>query len=97
MQPSPAASRRRNRPRSDDPRTRPSAESRCRLAAERLRDDRSRRVAFVSHCLLNENTRYLGGAFRPGAVAEFVAELVDHDIGICQMPCPELLDRPPDA
>jgi predicted secreted protein len=59
--------------------------SRDRLLADRLRDERSRRVAFVSHCLLNENTRYLGGAFRAGGVAE----LVDQDIGICQLPCPE--------
>jgi predicted secreted protein len=63
--------------------------SRDRLLAERLRDERSRRVAFVSHCLLNENTRYLGGAFRSGGVAEVIGELVDQGIGICQMPCPE--------
>jgi len=24
-----------------------------------LRDERSRKVIFVSHCILNENTRYL--------------------------------------
>jgi predicted secreted protein len=56
---------------------------------ERIRDDRSRRVVFVSHCLLNENTRYLGGAFRPGGVTELIAELDERGIGICQMPCPE--------
>jgi hypothetical protein len=37
------------------------------LLLERLKDERSKRVIFVSHCWLNENTRYLGGAFRPGA------------------------------
>lgn len=57
--------------------------------ADRLRDERSRQVAFVSHCLLNENTRYLGGAFRSGPVAELVTDLADRDVGICQMPCPE--------
>jgi predicted secreted protein len=57
--------------------------------AGRLRDERGGRVAFVSHCLLNENTRYLGGAFRAGAVAELVDELVERGVGICQMPCPE--------
>jgi predicted secreted protein len=56
---------------------------------DRIRDERSRRVVFVSHCLLNENTRYLGGAFRPGGVAELIAELDERGIGICQMPCPE--------
>ncbi len=57
----------------------------------RLRDARSRRVAFVSHCLLNENVRYLGGATRPGAVDEVVDGLVAAGTGICQMPCPEQL------
>lgn len=65
--------------------------SRATALAARLDDERSRRVAFVSHCLLNENTRYLGGAFRPGGVAELIDELVDQGIGICQMPCPEQL------
>ena len=64
-------------------------EDRATLLLERLDDERSRQVAFVSHCLLNENTRYLGGAFRPGGVAEVVDELMRRGIGICQMPCPE--------
>lgn len=64
-------------------------EDRATLLLERLDDERSRQVAFVSHCLLNENTRYLGGAFRAGAVGELIDELVEHGIGICQMPCPE--------
>jgi predicted secreted protein len=59
--------------------------------AGRLQDERSYQVVFVSHCLLNENTRYLGGAFRRGAVAELVDELNDRGVGICQMPCPEQL------
>jgi predicted secreted protein len=59
------------------------------LLLDRLRDERSREVAFVSHCLLNENTRYLGGAFRPGGVAEVIDELLSRGVGICQMPCPE--------
>jgi uncharacterized protein YbbK (DUF523 family) len=62
---------------------------RAEAIADQLRDDRSRRVVFVSHCLLNENTRYLGGAFRAGGVAELVAELMQQGVGICQMPCPE--------
>lgn len=45
----------------------------------------------VSHCLLNENTRYAGGATRRGAVAEVVGELVDDGYGIHQLPCPERL------
>jgi uncharacterized protein YbbK (DUF523 family) len=46
-------------------------------------------VVLVSHCLLNENTRYAGGATRPGAVAEEIDELVHAGFGIHQLPCPE--------
>lgn len=56
---------------------------------DRLRDERSGRVVFISHCLLNENTRYLGGAFRPGAVREVIEPYLEDGTGICQMPCPE--------
>lgn len=59
------------------------------MLSERLRDERGKQVAFVSHCLLNENTRYLGGAFRRGGVAEVVEELTQRGVGLCQMPCPE--------
>ncbi len=56
---------------------------------ERLEDERGKRVIFVSHCLLNENTRYLGGAFRPGCVDELVDGFQQEGMGICQMHCPE--------
>lgn len=45
----------------------------------------------VSHCLLNENTRYAGGATRSGAVAELFDELNAAGVGIHQLPCPERL------
>lgn len=63
--------------------------SRLALLESRLADERGRRVAFVSHCLLNENTRYLGGAFKAGAVPEVVTALLEAGVGISQMPCPE--------
>lgn len=44
---------------------------------------------FLSHCLLNSNTRYLGGACRPGCVSEIVQQCLDRGIGMVQMPCPE--------
>lgn len=44
---------------------------------------------FVSHCLLNENVRFPGGATCGGAVPEVAARYVDAGIGLCQMPCPE--------
>ncbi|OBH19754.1 MULTISPECIES: DUF523 domain-containing protein [unclassified Mycobacterium] len=62
-----------------------------RLLLDQLRDERGRRVVFVSHCLLNENTRYAGGATRAGAVPEAVEELIGAGYGIHQMPCPERL------
>lgn len=46
-------------------------------------------MIFVSHCLLNENTRYLGGAFRKAGINELIDELQKQDIGIVQMKCPE--------
>ena len=63
----------------------------ARLLLDQLHDERSRRVVLVSHCLLNENTRYAGGATRPGAVAEIVDELIAAGYGIHQLPCPERL------
>jgi uncharacterized protein YbbK (DUF523 family) len=63
----------------------------ARLLLDQLRDERSRRVVLVSHCLLNENTRYAGGATRPGAVPEIIEELISAGYGIHQLPCPERL------
>ena len=54
-----------------------------------LADQRSRRVVFVSHCILNENVRYLGGAARRGGVDEVVDGFRAAGMGVCQMPCPE--------
>lgn len=59
-----------------------------RFLDERLADARSKRVVFLSHCLLDENVRYLGGAFHRGAVPE-AAGLIASGVGVCQMPCPE--------
>lgn len=56
---------------------------------ERLADVRGGRVVFLSHCLLNENVRYLGGAARPGAVVEISELLGRSGVGMVQMPCPE--------
>lgn len=56
---------------------------------ERFRDQRSRKVVFLSHCLLNENTRYLGGACRQGCLSEILDVCITKGFGIVQMPCPE--------
>ena len=55
----------------------------------RIRDKRGGRVAFVAHCILNENTRYLGGACRSCSVTEIVDHCLARGIGLVQMPCPE--------
>ena len=62
---------------------------RARDLLDRFRDARSRRVVFVSHCLLNENVRYLGGAFQPGAARAAITPFLDQGVGMVQMPCPE--------
>ncbi len=56
---------------------------------EKLKDERGKKVIFLSHCLLNENTRYLGGASRRACVDEIVDRLQKKGIGIVQMKCPE--------
>lgn len=52
-------------------------------------DRRGGRVLFLSHCLLNQNTRYPGGAVAAGAVPDAVRGPMDEGVGIVQMPCPE--------
>jgi hypothetical protein len=56
---------------------------------EQLADARGGRVVLLSHCLLNENVRYLGGAGRAGGVGEVVSGYLARGVGICQLPCPE--------
>ena len=59
-----------------------------RTLARRLEDGRSKRVVFLSHCILNENTRYLGGACG-SCVRGVVEQCLAADVGMVQMPCPE--------
>jgi predicted secreted protein len=54
-----------------------------------LADERGDRVVFLSHCLLNQNSRYLGGATCPGVVVGAVERHIADGVGIVQMPCPE--------
>ncbi len=48
------------------------------------------RVAFVAHCVLNQNSRVAGGAYCPGIYSPFVEELRDSGWRLVQLPCPEL-------
>jgi uncharacterized protein YbbK (DUF523 family) len=67
----------------------PMGTAKLHALRDRLHDHRAGRVIFVSHCLLNENVRYLGGAARRGVVEELVERCRRQGLGICQMPCLE--------
>lgn len=60
-------------------------------------DGRSKRVVFLAHCLLNQNSISDGTAVYPAAFKDLIRSLLDADVGIVQLPCPELcclgLDR----
>ena len=62
-----------------------------------LTDGRSKKVIFLAHCLLNQNAISDGTAVCPAAFGELIQLLLDHEVGVVQMPCPELcclgLDR----
>ena len=53
-------------------------------------DIRSKRVIFLAHCILNQNAISDGTAGYPAAHADVVRALLDAQVGIVQMPCPEL-------
>lgn len=60
-------------------------------------DGRSKKVVFIAHCLLNQNAISDGTAVYPAAFQDVIKAFLSADIGIVQMPCPELcclgLDR----
>jgi predicted secreted protein len=60
-------------------------------------DNRSRKIILVSHCLLNQNSISDGTADFPSQFREIIALLMANQVGIIQLPCPELfclgLDR----
>lgn len=60
-------------------------------------DGRSRKVVFIAHCLLNQNAISDGTAVFPAAFRNVIDAYLDKDVGIVQLPCPELcclgLDR----
>jgi predicted secreted protein len=54
-------------------------------------DRRSKKVLLIAHCILNQNAKIDCCAHYPGAIKEVTQILIDADVGILQMPCPELL------
>ena len=53
-------------------------------------DGRSKKVIFLAHCLLNQNAISDGTAVCPAAFGELIQLLLDREVGVIQMPCPEL-------
>lgn len=58
---------------------------------DRRDDNRSKKVIFVSSCLLNTNNKVKGLARYPGMCKEVFDTLYENDLGIQQMDCPETL------
>ncbi len=54
-------------------------------------DARSKTVVFVAHCILNQNSISDGTADYPGSIREILELLCASDVGIVQLPCPELI------
>jgi len=54
-------------------------------------DQRLKKMVFLKHCLLNEDARGPGGAFRRGPSAELIEAFLAKDINIVQLPCCECL------
>ena len=58
---------------------------------ERNEDARSKRIVFVSNCVLNANNKVREFARYPGMFFEIVSTLNKYGVGVQQMPCPETL------
>jgi predicted secreted protein len=56
-----------------------------------LSDKRKRRIMFVAHCWLNMNTRFPEGSGFAGANVPLIEVLLQNELGIVQMPCPECI------
>lgn len=54
-------------------------------------DARSKRIVFVSHCILNQNSISDNTADFAGTFPHVAELLLKSNVGIVQMPCPELL------
>lgn len=52
--------------------------------------ERSKKVVFVSHCILNQNVKPEGKEKYAGAVKEIFQLLSESDVGIVQVPCPSV-------
>ena len=53
-------------------------------------DSRSGRLVFLIECLTNQNARDIGAAESPAFTPELTELLMDAEIGVVQIPCPEI-------
>jgi predicted secreted protein len=54
-------------------------------------DARSKKLILAAHCILNQNSISDNTADFPGTFREIVDLLLDWNVGILQLPCPELI------
>jgi len=54
-------------------------------------DSRSKKVVLVAHCILNQNSISDGTADFSGTFEEILNIIIESEVGVLQMPCPELL------
>lgn len=54
-------------------------------------DVRSKKILLVSHCILNQNSVSDGTAEYPGINEIIIKKLLHANIGIIQLPCPEIM------
>ena len=60
-----------------------------------MSDNRSLRIAFFAHCLLNQNAKVAGLATHPGIFTPLIPLLVETGTGVIQLPCPEFVHLGP--
>lgn len=57
---------------------------------DKIEDVRSGKLIFLSHCLLNQNACVKGISSEPAMITPLIKLLMENDVGIYQMPCPEV-------
>ena len=57
---------------------------------DKIEDVRSGKLIFISHCLLNQNACVKGISSEPAMITPLIKLLMENNVGIYQMPCPEV-------
>ena len=56
-----------------------------------MQDSRSKKLLLVAHCVLNQNSKVEGIARYPGTYRPAVDLILQSEVGIYQLPCPEMM------